>query len=62
MGVGSILSAFANSAIDLYLSVGLIIGTIFKSFFSPIDEIKFWNPVRIKVSFMLEKNGHLEFD
>jgi hypothetical protein len=37
MGVGSILSAFANSAIDLYLSVGLIIGTIsfvFRFFFS----------------------------
>jgi hypothetical protein len=28
MGVGSILSAFANSPADLYLSVGLIIGLI----------------------------------
>jgi hypothetical protein len=26
MGVGSILSAFANSPVDLYLTVGLVIG------------------------------------
>jgi hypothetical protein len=26
MGVGSILSAFANSPVDLYLSVGLVCG------------------------------------